>query len=116
MFGHTIATDGRLRKTFNVVFGTTDFYRKNRQCRLPNGIERLRESQLISIPEFHARLGRAGGLARARTAWRYFDGTFMSQSVKLETRVAEYERSVVGGRARAAKALRAPDGTFLSTA
>jgi hypothetical protein len=56
--------------------------------------------------------GRAGGLARARTAWRYLDGTFMPESVKLEAYREEYERHSAGGRARARTALRNPDGTF----
>jgi hypothetical protein len=56
---------------------------------------------------------RAGGLARARIAWRYFDGTFMPESVKDEARISEYERYATGGRARAARAKRATDGTFL---
>jgi hypothetical protein len=56
--------------------------------------------------------GRAGGLARARSAWRYFDGTFMPESVKLEARLAEYERYAAGGRARAAAATRLADDTF----
>ncbi len=29
--------------------------------------------------------GRAGGLARARTAWRYSDGTFMPEEEKFES-------------------------------
>jgi len=59
------------------------------------------------------RRGRAGGLARARTAWRYLDGTFMPESEKQEVYRIEYERYAAGGRARAAQAGRAPDGTFL---
>lgn len=61
--------------------------------------------------------GRAGGLARARQAWRYSDGTFMSDSEKEavieESELDEYERFAAGGRARAARAKRASDGTFL---
>jgi len=56
--------------------------------------------------------GREGGLARSRTAWRYFDGTFMPESEKERAYFEEYERYAAGGRARAAKARRAPDGTF----
>jgi hypothetical protein len=56
--------------------------------------------------------GRAGGLARASTAWRYFDGTFMPESERLEAYREEYERYAVGGRTRAARALRNSDGTF----
>jgi hypothetical protein len=51
--------------------------------------------------------GRAGGLARARTAWRYF----MPESEKEAFR-EEYERFAAGGRARATGALRNSDGTF----
>lgn len=56
--------------------------------------------------------GRAGGLARTRNAWRYFDGTFMPESEKHEFYRVEYERYASGGRARSASALRNPDGTF----
>ncbi len=57
--------------------------------------------------------GVAGGRERARTAWRYSDGTFMPESEKYEAYREERERYSAGGRARAAKALRASDGTFL---
>src|SRR5216684_1740213 len=50
------------------------------------------------------RRGRAGGLARASTAWRHFDGTFMPESEKWEAYREEYERHAAGGRARAARA------------
>jgi hypothetical protein len=66
-------------------------------------------AQAMRAPLKH---GHTGGLARARTAWRYFDGTFMPESTKLEARVAEYERYAAGGRARATRALRNSDGTF----
>jgi hypothetical protein len=59
------------------------------------------------------RRGRAGGLARAPTAWRYLDGTFMPDTEKSEGYRKEYERDAAGGRARAASALRAADGTFV---
>jgi len=59
--------------------------------------------------------GRAGGLARARAAWRYFDGTFMRKSEKEAAYLEEYERYAKGGRARSATAMRASDGTFLRT-
>lgn len=59
------------------------------------------------------RLGRAGGLARARAAWRYADGTFMPESEKLEAYRIDYERYAAGGYARANSAQRADDGTFL---
>jgi hypothetical protein len=58
--------------------------------------------------------GRAGGLARARKAWRRSDGTFMPESEKYEAYRKEYERYAAGGRARAGGAIRGPDGTFLS--
>jgi hypothetical protein len=57
--------------------------------------------------------GKAGGLARAREAWRYADGTFMPESEKFEACREEYERYAAAGRARARTALRAIDGTFL---
>jgi hypothetical protein len=57
--------------------------------------------------------GRAGGVARCSTAWRYSDGTFMPESKKAEAYRAEYERYAAGGRARVASAVRAPDGTFI---
>jgi hypothetical protein len=57
--------------------------------------------------------GKAGGLVRARCAWRYSDDTFMPESEKWESCINEYERYVAGGRARAARSLRAIDGTFL---
>jgi hypothetical protein len=60
--------------------------------------------------------GRAGGLARARSAWRYFDGTFMPESARVEAYQLDYERYARGGRARAAAAVRSPDGTFARTA
>ena len=57
--------------------------------------------------------GKAGGLARASTAWRYFDGTFMPASQKAVAYRGEYERFAAGGRARALGAQRARDGRFL---
>jgi hypothetical protein len=57
--------------------------------------------------------GKAGGLARARRAWQYFDGTFMPESEKQEAYWNEYQRYAAGGRARAARARRAPNGTFI---
>jgi hypothetical protein len=57
--------------------------------------------------------GKAGGLERAKRAWRYSDGTFMPQREIDSFWAAEYERYAKGGRARAASAQRAPDGTFL---
>ena len=58
--------------------------------------------------------GRPGGLARARSAWRYFDGTFMPESEKSEANIAGYERHARGGRA-CAISRRAADRTFLTT-
>jgi hypothetical protein len=64
--------------------------------------------------------GKAGGLARARSAWRYQDGTFMRESEREaaieEWKLAEYERYARGGRRRAALAQRAANGTFLAQA
>ncbi len=57
--------------------------------------------------------GRAGGLARARRAWRYSDGTFMPESEKLEFYREEYERHAAGGRGRAANAKRNVFGHFM---
>ena len=61
--------------------------------------------------------GRAGGLARAQTAWRYSDGTFMPQRARAaaieELEKQDYERYAAGGRARAMNAPRAPNGTFV---
>lgn len=57
--------------------------------------------------------GRAGGVARARTAWRYFDGTFMPESEKAQAYREEYERYAAGGRTRASKATRDLGGRFL---
>jgi len=71
-------------------------------------IERFAQAMCGQAPR-----GRAGGLARARGAWRYFDGTFMPESEKFEACRQEYERYAAGGRARAAKAQRSADGTFL---
>jgi hypothetical protein len=58
--------------------------------------------------------GKAGGLARARSAWRSFDGTFMPESEKEVTYREEYERYAAGGRARAVLARRDSYGKFLS--
>lgn len=66
-----------------------------------------------TLSALEARRGRAGGLARARTAWRYNNGTFMPESEKSEAYREEYERFAAGGRARASQARRASDGTFL---
>ena len=66
-------------------------------------IERFAEALRAPLPR-----GRAGGLARAKTAWRYSDGTFMPEAERTmaieEFELAEYERYAAGGRARAASA------------
>lgn len=73
------------------------------------GLERFAQAMRAPLPR-----GRSGGLARARTAWRYFDGTFMPDSEKFEFYREEYQRYATGGRARAASALRGPNGRFVS--
>jgi hypothetical protein len=73
-------------------------------------IERFAEAMRAPL-----RRGRVGGLARARTAWRFFDGTFMPESEREAVALEEYERYAVGGRARAARAQCASDGTFLAS-
>jgi hypothetical protein len=70
-------------------------------------IEKFAQTMRAPLPR-----GRAGGLARARTAWRYFDGTFMPEWEKPEAYRLEHERYARGGRARALRAQRADDGTF----
>ena len=74
-------------------------------------IERFAQSMRAPYPR-----GRGGGLARARSAWRYFDGTFMPESARVEAYQLDYERYARGGRARAAAAVRSADGTFARTA
>ncbi len=58
--------------------------------------------------------GRTGGLARARSAWRYFERTFMPESGKVQAYRRGYERHASGGRARAATTARNADGSFAS--
>ncbi len=70
-------------------------------------VEKFAQAMRAPLPR-----GRAGGYERARSAWRYFDGTFMPESEKLHARNAEYERHAAGGRKRAEQAQRAPNGTF----
>jgi hypothetical protein len=72
-------------------------------------IEKFAQAMRSPLPR-----GRAGGLARASSARRYFDGTFMPESEKLEAGRMEYERNAAGGRARATSARREQDGTFLA--
>ena len=61
--------------------------------------------------------GWAGGIARARLAWRYSDGAFMpndeAKQLREEFELEEYEHHAAGGRARASRARRAADGRFL---
>ena len=76
-----------------------------------DAVEKFAQAMRAPLPR-----GRAGGLARARNAWRYFVGTFMPESEKSEAYLADYERYAAGGRARAAAARRAVDGTFLAEA
>jgi hypothetical protein len=71
-------------------------------------VEKFAQAMRAPLPR-----GRAGGVARARTAWRYFDGTFMPESEKLEAFKSDYERYAAGGRARAASAVRDEIGRFL---
>jgi hypothetical protein len=73
-----------------------------------DAIEKFAQAMRAPLPR-----GPAGGLARARNAWRYFDGTFMPESEKLEACREEYQPYAAGGRARAVTAERACDGTFL---
>ncbi len=73
-------------------------------------VEKFAQAMRTPLPR-----GRAGGLARARSAWRYFDGTFMPESEKSEAYLADYERYAIGGRARAANVLRRPNGRFERT-
>jgi hypothetical protein len=76
-------------------------------------IERFAEAMRAPLPR-----GRAGGLARAKAAWRYSDGTFMPETERTmaieEFELAEYERYAAGGRARAASAVRNEDGKFIA--
>ena len=76
---------------------------------LGQAIEAFAQAMRSPLPR-----GRAGGLARTRSAWRYFDGTFMPESEKALADLEDYERHAAGGRARAAKAQRAVDGTFVA--
>lgn len=57
--------------------------------------------------------GVAGGRARARQAWRYDDGTFMSYGDEEQIQLEARERMARGGRARARGARRTADGRFL---
>lgn len=73
-------------------------------------IERFAEAMRAPLPLVPR--GRAGGLARAKGAWRYLDGTFMPESEKEAAYLEEFERYAAGGRARARAASRCTDGTF----
>jgi hypothetical protein len=57
-----------------------------------DAVEKLAQALRSPLPR-----GRAGGLARARTAWRHFDGTFLLEAAKAEVYLAERERYAVGG-------------------
>jgi len=57
--------------------------------------------------------GVAGGLARAKYAWRYKDGTWISYDEEEQIMRERCQRMSRGGRARAKGAKRAPDGTFV---
>lgn len=72
-----------------------------------SAIEQFAQAMRAPLPR-----GRTGGLARARGAWRYFDGTFMPESERLAAYREEYERYAVGGRARASSAARDEFGRF----
>jgi len=72
-----------------------------------DAVEKFAQAMRAPLPR-----GRAGGLARAQRAWRYFDGTFMPESEKHEAYRREHERYAAGGRIRAESAQRRPDGTF----
>jgi hypothetical protein len=76
-------------------------------------VERFAEAMRAPLPRLPR--GRAGGLERAKGAWRYFDGTFMPEAGKREFYLQEYERYAAGGRARARTAHRHSDGTFEAT-
>jgi len=64
-----------------------------------NAIENFAKAMRTPSPR-----GRPGGLARASNAWRYFDGTFMPESEKIEAARNYHERFAVGGRARRSRA------------
>jgi hypothetical protein len=77
-------------------------------------IERFAEAMRAPLPR-----GRAGGLARARNAWRHMDGTFVPEAecaaAMEQFELADYERYATRGRARARSAVRSKDGTFASS-
>jgi len=79
-------------------------------------VERFAKAMRPPLPP--APRGRAGGLARAGTGWRYSDGTFMPDAERRaaieEFELAEYERYAAGGRTRAASAVRDEGGKFIS--
>ena len=66
------------------------------------------QAAMVPLPR-----GVAGGLARAKYAWRYDDGTWMSYDDEQRIMLEQHERMSRGGRARAKGAKRAPDGTFV---
>ncbi len=68
-------------------------------------------------PLSRRQISSLGGRARARNAFRWTDGAFMStgdaERLQDEMSAEEYEHHAAGGRARAATARRAGDGSFL---
>lgn len=66
------------------------------------------QAAIVPLPR-----GVAGGLARAKCAGRYDDGTWMSYDDEERIMREQHERMARGGRARANGAKRAPDGTFV---
>jgi hypothetical protein len=71
-----------------------------------NAVENF--AQAMRAPRAH---GRAGSLARARSAWRYSDGTFMPNSEKRQSNLRNYEIRKRWPRARRTS-LSVRDGTF----
>jgi hypothetical protein len=103
---HELAS-AKLDRLFAELNGATQLLAKE-GLKAADAIERASHAMLAPLPR-----GKAGGIARAKSAWRYLNGTFMPESEKLELYRCEYERYAAGGRARTANARRALDGTFL---
>lgn len=72
--------------------------------------------QAMRSPLPRRQISLLGGRARAKSAFRGKDGTFLStaevDALLDEIAAEEYERHAPGGRARAAGALRGSDGRF----
>jgi hypothetical protein len=106
MSGFSVEPDHRLRVTSNnrkyPVVKTSVDPRRYEKLAPPAGFEPT------------APRGRAGGLARARTAWLYLDGTCMPESARWEAYREEYELHARGGCARTPSAVRNLDGTSRS--